>query len=148
MFTKFIRGITDHLRLRYPSWIMSTILLGVGLVLLNNPNIFTNDTKAYQYVFADRTFDQRTWGVLCVVLSTARLAALVVNGTFKVFPWSNHIRGLGAALSCFIWLQIAFGVWVEGMRDGWNTATPIYFGLLVFDMANAFSAVEDIRRGK
>jgi hypothetical protein len=143
-FSRFIRGMTDHFRLRAPAWIMSLILFGLGTALLKNPNVFTHDVKAYQYVFLNRVFDQTVWAILCVTVGGARIVALIINGTFRSFPWSNHIRSIGAFLSCFLWFQIALGVWTEGFLDGWNTAMPIYCGLLLFDVLNTYSAALEI----
>lgn len=145
---RFMNGMTDHFRLRAPYWIMSGIMFGLGVSLTMNPNIFTKDVKAYQYVFANRVFDQHTWAILCIVVASIRILALVVNGTFEAFPWSNHIRSILAFLACFLWFQIGLGVWTEGVLDGWNTAMPIYAGLLLFDVLNTYSAALEIEPGK
>lgn len=147
MFFRLLHGMTDHFVLRAPSWIMSLVLLGLGLALYENPHTFTHDVKAYQYVYLNRIIDQRVWALACTLVGTARVGALIVNGTFEGFKWSNHMRAVGSGLACFIWLQIGLGVWQEGLMEGWTTAMPIYAGLLAFDVFNTYAAMLEIESG-
>lgn len=140
----FLAGIADHFVLRASSWIMSLVLFGVGIVFYQNPGTFVDPPKAYQYVFAYKVFNQETWGTLCIYVGVARLFALCVNGTYKSIPYTNHVRAIGSFLSCFLWLQIALGVWSEGLAKGANTAMPIYLGLIAFDALNTYLATLEI----
>lgn len=144
MFFRIIYGMTDHLVLRAPSWIMSFVLLGLGIALYENPHTFTHDVKAYQYVYLNRIIDQHVWAFACTFIGTARIGTLIVNGTWEGFRFANHIRAIGSGLACFIWLQIGLGVWQEGFLDGYTTAMPIYAGLLALDVFNTYAAMLEI----
>lgn len=140
----FWRGITAHFLLRRPDWIMAGILAGVGLALWLNPRLFTSDAKAYQYVYLSVIVSQAHWALICLAIGLVRLGALAVNGTFPPFAFSPHLRLVGAALTCFLWLQVALAVMFAGE---WNTAAPVYLGLLFFDLSNVYVAALEIERG-
>jgi hypothetical protein len=50
-----------------------------------------------------------------------RLIALTINGTFRGFAFSPHIRGFGSLVGVVVWLQISLGflvAYVSAGRDG------------------------------
>lgn len=134
-------GVTAHLWLRYPNWIMSALIFCIGVILYINPHIFSGDVKAYQYVYLNRIIHQEWWAAICMIVGAAEILALIVNGTFPSFTYSAHLRTIGAALACFVWINILFGVMHAGEL---TTAQPIYVVLLLFDSINTCVAVSEI----
>jgi hypothetical protein len=141
-------GIAAHWLLRWPSWVMSAVLFGIGVMLFLNPHIFTHDVKAYQYIYLNEIINQRFWAFCCTGIGAMRLAALIINGTIPTFIWSPHVRAAGSAISCFIWLQIFLATLAMCLVDSWNTAMPIYAGMLVVDIMNTYIAALEIESGE
>ncbi|MGO4287491.1 hypothetical protein [Bosea sp. TAB14] len=86
---------------------------------------------------------ESTWGWFAIAIGVFRLLALVVNGTFSgtwYGRWSPHVRALASFLSCFLWLQITFGLLAS---DAATTGLAVYPGLLVLDAMNIVAATKD-----
>lgn len=104
-------GISDHFKLRVAEWFATLLLLQFGLIILTTPDVFaTSPGFRVMAQWADDT----TWGIACLAIGGAHFAALTVNGTFRGFRFSPHIRALACALACYLWLQITLGIYLSG----------------------------------
>lgn len=135
----FLRGITDHVVLRSGSWIMAFLMLALGVDFMRNPALFMNGGfgDPVRFVYLQRILASQTfWGVAFIALSSARLVALTINGTFPSFPWSPHVRCVGAALACMAWFQIALATFIHAG----STTFAVYCALLAIDLFEAYKA--------
>lgn len=137
---RIYRGIHDHFPARRSEWVLAGILVAWGLILLPPSPAFEESLVwAQMAVMAS----ERTWAVTAIAIGLFRLAALIVNGTFSSTwygRWSPHVRSLASFLSCFLWLQISFGLWAGSAT---TTGLAVYPGLLVLDLMNVVAAASD-----
>lgn len=133
-------GIRDHFPARRSEWALSGIMIGWGVMLLR-PGIIFDQSRAWTQMAA--IMPETTWGWLAVAVGVFRFTALVINGTFAA-TWygrrSPHVRALASFLACFLWLQIAVGLWSSGID---NTGMAVYPGLLALDLMNVVAAASD-----
>ena len=141
---RFIRGMTDHFRLRATGWIMSICSTFYGVVLIENPHAFEITSRPYQYLYLLRLAPERFWAYALIVIGMFRLVALVVNGTFPTFSLSPHIRAAGSFLTVFVWFQVLLGSFHEVPL---NLATPAYLTFFLLDVFNVYIATLEIDRG-
>lgn len=130
-------GATHHFRLRVSDWFITLMLTTLGLILLQPGGTF--ETFA-PFSYLKRFGSESTWGLVCVIIGSFRLFALVINGTFKDFRWSPYIRAIMAVLSCFIWFQLATSVL---SMDVWHPGASVYPYLFLFDIYNASHAAAE-----
>ena len=137
LLRRLLRGAMHHLALRIGDWFMSSIVLSLGLVLLTHREMF--DVHP-QYIFLKQYGSVGSWGWACVTVGGARVAALFVNGTFRSFRFSPHMRFAMATLTCFLWFQITLGL----IATHTPTMTLALFpNLLLFDLYNVFLAASE-----
>jgi len=82
-------------------------------------------------------------GRLAISIGTFWLVALIINGTFArtlVRALVAAYQGTGGFLTCFLWFQIAFGLWNS---DAATIGLAVYPGLLVLDAVNFVAATRD-----
>lgn len=135
---RVVRGVTKHFVGRWPEWVLSSILFGLGCKLLGPADTFTSSPGfAVMASFAN----ENSWGTALCLIAGARLIALGLNGTFPFFARLSPIVrcGLGV-LSGFAWFAIALGIYLSN-PDGWGYIT--YTGLLIGDIINAILAGGD-----
>lgn len=133
-------GITDHFPARRSEWVLAGIMVVWGWLLLGPDTVF-NGNPAWAQMAA--MMQEETWGWLAIGVGAFRLAALIINGTFAgtwYGRWSPHVRAFASFLSCFLWFQIAFGLWASGAA---TTGLAVYPGLLVLDAMNIVAASQD-----
>ncbi|KRE07478.1 hypothetical protein ASE63_22525 [Bosea sp. Root381] len=133
-------GIHDHFPARRSEWVLAGILITWGVILLGPHHTFAGN-PAWRQMAAIMSED--TWGWVAIVVGAFRFLALVINGTFAgtwYGRWSPHVRALASFLSCFLWLQISFGLWNS---DAATTGLAVYPGLLVLDAMNIIAATKD-----
>lgn len=140
-------GIAEHFPVRVSEWIMTYALLGMGWVFWLHPDTFE---KSASFTEMARWADERTWAVVCFAAGMVRLAALVVNGTFKErFRHSPHLRGFASLGACTLWGQITLGIVVSALNaDGAWTGFVIYSAAMLTDMWNLFRSWADIGSAK
>ena len=137
------QGIAEHFPIRVSEWVMTYPLIGWGLVLWADPSTFERSASFSELA---RWWDESTWAVICLNLAVCRLAALVINGTFKAqFPYSPHLRGFAAFLSCIFWGQVVLGVLIAAQTSGgaW-TGFVAYTTFMALDVWNMMRAWADI----
>lgn len=121
--------------LRVAEWAAAGILITLGVVLLNNPEIF----GLVQHEAMRRLAPQPVWGWACFVVGLIRFMALVINGAWRASP---HIRAVCAFMSCFVWLQFSLGLAASSVV---TTGLAVYPWLLLLDIHNVFRASADAR---
>lgn len=133
-------GIHDHFPARRSEWVLAGIMVAWGALLIAPGPIF-NQSKAWSQMAA--MMEEGTWGWLAITVGVFRLLALIINGTFSgtwYGRWSPHVRALASFMTCFLWFQISFGLWIS---DAATTGLAVYPGLLVLDAMNIIAATKD-----
>lgn len=139
-FLRIYRGIHDHFPARRSEWVLAGIMVTWGWLLLAPGSVF-DQSQAWRQMAAMAS--EPTWGWAAIMIGVFRLLALIVNGTFASTwygRWSPHVRSLASFLSCFLWLQISFGLWAG---EAATTGLAVYPGLLVLDLMNVVAAASD-----
>lgn len=138
--TRLYFGIADHFPARRSEWVLASIMLVWGWILIGPADTFSQ-SKAWAQMAA--IMPESSWGIFAIWVGTFRLAALIINGTFSgtwYGRWSPHVRALASFLSCFLWFQISFGLWAS---DAATTGLAVYPGLFVLDAMNIVAALKD-----
>lgn len=133
-------GIHDHFPARRSEWVLAGIMVVWGWILISPSPTFAGN-KAWSQMAA--MMSETGWGWFAIGIGTFRLLALIINGTFSgtwYGRWSPHVRAFASFLTCFLWFQISFGLWVS---DAATTGLAVYPGLLVLDAMNIVAATKD-----
>ncbi|WP_309084143.1 hypothetical protein [Chelativorans sp.] len=135
-------GIREHFPQRVSEWVLTGAILGWAAVLSGDGNTFAN---APSFSELARMADEDTWAVICLVVGLLRLTALVINGTFRAFPYSPHMRGLASFAACIFWGQVALGMMLAWLNHGAaGTGMVIYLAAMAQDAWNLFRAWADV----
>jgi predicted signal transduction protein with EAL and GGDEF domain len=137
---RIMTGVGAHFVPRITEWIMSFVLLGWGMALLQEGDIFT---RSPVWAVMAATMREDSWGWAAVIVSLLRVTALFINGTFKdhwFSKYSPHIRAITSAISCQFWMQVVVGIVATGYN---STGIPVYSGLAMICGVNAFRAARD-----
>lgn len=139
-FLRIYRGIHDHFPARRSEWVLAGIMVVWGWMLVSPEQVF-EQSRAWRQMAS--LAGESTWGWAAIWIGGFRLCALIVNGTFAD-TWygrrSPHVRSLASFLSCFLWLQISFGLLAA---ETTTTGLAVYPGLLVLDLMNVVAAASD-----
>ncbi|MDR7032919.1 hypothetical protein [Mesorhizobium sp. BE184] len=141
-------GISDHFPQRVSEWIMTAAILGWSSVLAGDTNTFATSKS---FVVLASYFSEPNWSLICFIVGMTRLAALVVNGTFRQFAYSPHLRGAASFIACVFWGQIALGVCLAWWGGGSGTGVVAYCTFMAIEMWNLFRAWADVgaaRKGR
>ena len=129
--------LTKTFPIRVTEWLLAGIMLSWSIVCWNlTPELWS----APLYSGLARLAAQNTWAFFAFWIAVIRLAALTINGAWRPSP---HLRAAGAFLSCFMWLQIALGIFASPIT---TTGVAIYPWLLLADIYNVFRASHDARQ--
>jgi hypothetical protein len=138
---RLANGIREHFPARVSEWIMTAAILGWAAVLSGDPGTFET-SRSFQEIA--RYGDERFWSTVCLAVGLLRLAALVVNGTFRQFPYSPHLRGGASFVACVFWGQIALGVLIAWVSGGSGTGAVAYCTFMTIEVWNLFRAWADV----
>ncbi len=111
MFFRIVTGIRRHLPERGLEWVMAFNIMWWGWRLTDPATQWTN-AKAWEFMLS-WNLSEEAWGWLAVFIGSARLIALVVNGTFAdtwysaISPW---VRAVTAGLASIIWFMVFLSV--------------------------------------
>ena len=134
-------GIYEHFPARVSEWIMTCAILGWSAVLAADPLTFsTSPSFSVLATYAGET----GWSFICLAVGLLRLSALIVNGTFRTFRYSPHLRGVASVIACVFWGQIALGVFVAWWLGGSGTGVIAYSTFMVIELWNLFRAWADV----
>ena len=135
-------GITEHFPQRVSEWVMTAAILGWGYMLAGEAAAFSA-TPSFREL--SRIADEDTWALICLLVGMARLAALIVNGTFRGFRYSPHLRGAASLVACVFWGQITLGMLVAWIGAGAiGTGVVAYGAFMTLELWNLFRAWADV----
>ncbi|ACA18471.1 hypothetical protein M446_4113 [Methylobacterium sp. 4-46] len=135
---RFLVGIWGHFRLRATEWFAAALLLQLGWTFGTPPDIFPCQPT---WALLARLAPEGTWGALMLAVAGLRIAALTVNGTYRGFRFSPHIRALTAFLACGLWLQVTLSAWSSPVP---GAACGIYRLILLMELWNVWSSGLDV----
>lgn len=134
-------GISEHFPQRVSEWIMTAAILGWASVLGADPTTFET-SPSFSVLAAYGT--ETNWSLVCLAVGMARLVALVINGTFRQFQYSPHLRGAASFIACVFWGQISLGVCLAWLSGGSGTGVIAYSTFMALEMWNLFRAWADV----
>lgn len=140
IFAHIRASFVDAFFPRWAEWIASLVLLGLGWMLLVNPELMSRAVAAGNgrgYRLMLELFGQPTWSVLLILFGIARLTILLINGAWRRSPWG---RAGSAFVACFFWTMIALS-----FAPTFGFAFIMAFGWLVTDLVNIMRAMRDAR---
>ncbi len=135
-FQMMIVKLQQHFPLRVTDWLLGGILTTWGLVCLSLP---ASSWELTTYAGLRPLASQMQWGIVALGIGFARMIALFVNGALRRTP---HLRGVGAFLSVFIWLQLSFALFNTEIA---TIGIAIYPWLFLADIYNVYRASQDAR---
>ena len=121
-----------HFRVRALEWVLSWIMLSIGLCLFHPYPTLNAPAFAPIRAWGDDNF----WGCVLTVLSLVRIAALWRNGGWEPSP---IIRAVTAVMSSTIWALFALGL------DNAFVLLPIFIGFVLTDIYSVGRASSDAR---
>lgn len=137
MLKRLWSGISGHFRLRATEWFACAILLQLGETLFFPPAAFPH-SQSWDVMAA--MMSEQAWGAIFLAIGVLRLVALAVNGTFKRFRFSPHIRCATAFLAVGLWLQVVISM-LEASPNG--TGYVIYRLILFLELYNVWRSAAD-----
>lgn len=135
-------GVFAHLPARHPEWIMAFALLRWGMITVAPGDVF-QQSPAWQHLLSITS--ETVWGWTAIAVASARILALVINGTFVDTwwgRWSPHVRSIFSILSCQIWVQIYISLSVSGTA---STGTAMYSAAAITCGFSAYRAALEAR---
>jgi len=136
------RGIADHFPIRFTEWVMMLPTFGMAAAFKASPDMFAVSPS---FDLLGRWAEEATWGLIVLACGVVRLAALTINGTFKGFRFSPHLR-FGASLAGIVfWSQFTLGfliAWLTG--QGAPSAVVAYGTFCAMELANLVRSGSDI----
>ncbi len=106
LIVRVYRGIADHFPTRWTEWAMLWPTFGLWIALQLQPDMFST-SPSFSHVASWAT--ERQWIAIFGLAMLCRFAALVINGTFKGFEFSPHIRAGASLVGVLIWSQVSLG---------------------------------------
>lgn len=139
-------GIKDHWHIRATEWLMIYPAIGFGTVLLHQPELFET-SRSFEQVA--RWASQGTWAVGVLLCAAIRLFALTVNGTFKTFPYSPHLRLTATMFGIIFWSQYSLGLLAAALFNGGAWSGPVFISTICLaELLNLYRSWSDIARGR
>lgn len=141
------KGIYEHFPYRVTEWIMTGALFAFAGMLAGSGDAFL---ESHSFRELARYGDGAFWATICMAAGFIRLAALVVNGTFKQFRYSPHMRAGASVVACVFWGQIELAVtaaWLSGTAVGTGSvAYGTFMAIEVWNLIRAWADVGAARR--
>ena len=132
-------GLWVRLRVRFgprlSEWMLGGITVGWGLVGVLNTDLFKQPGYAgFRPIFGDSLL----LGIVMLMLGTARLGGLFVNGSRRdVTPW---IRVTSAGVGMLIWVGMTTAYALSGVLGVWAAIYPVF---ALVEVINAYRASRD-----
>lgn len=136
-------GIQGHFHARMTEWIMSipTAMTAFGFYI--QPDMFSI-SPSYNVIGYWAT--EQTWMLIITFCYFARMAALVINGTFQQFRHSPHIRVTASVICLQFWGWITYGFLIAFLLgEGAFFAVPVCFTLSMIEGLNVYRGMSDVR---
>lgn len=134
-------GIREHFPQRVSEWLMTAAILGWAAVLASDAQTFEVSPS---FAILAAYGSEARWAWVCFLVGMVRLTALVVNGTFRRFRYSPHLRGAASFIACVFWGQIALGVTLAWWDGGSGTGVVAYSTFMALECWNLFRAWADV----
>lgn len=128
----------NHFQARFAEWMNAAIVGGFGIYLILHPGMFDDPRVAALWRGVKATGSQESWGLVCLLVGTARVAALWINGCHTRTPM---VRLIASFFSALILTQICLGMLNAGVP---NTGLVVYPILVLADLYSAFRASADM----
>lgn len=137
-------GVADHFKIRASEWIMLWPAFGLWAALQFSPDMF--DTSPSFSVLASWG-EESTWSFVVVAAGLARLGALTVNGTFRGFTFSPHIRAAASVIGAGVWSQVSLGFAAAAIVSGGAPSGAIAWSTLVWlEVINTHRSLADVSK--
>jgi hypothetical protein len=142
VFIRLRDGIAQHFTVRLSEWLMLFPTVGMWAALKVQTEMFTVSPS---FVHLASWASESTWAAIIFVCGIARMAALIVNGTFDEFRFSPHVRCAAAVTCALFWSQFSLGFfyayWSHG---GALSAFVAYTAFTIFELANVYRSSRDV----
>lgn len=99
MLTRLVR-MQRSFRNRFSEWMLGAIMLGLGWMFAM-PEESMGSAILMQMTY---TMPENAWAIVCIVLGTARLFVLILNGAWRK---QGHARAFISLLHLLVWTQIS-----------------------------------------
>ncbi len=142
LYIRLYRGIADHFPIRWTEWAMLWPTFGLWVTFAMYPDLFS---RSASFTKMAAWFTESTWSMVFGMAMVCRFAALAINGTFKGFEFSPHIRAGASLVGVLIWSQISLGFLLSWLNDGGlPTAFVIYTLPVILELMNAWRSFLDV----
>ena len=132
-----------HFRLRQSSWYMAAVNLGIGVAMVLNPGMLTENPGANIYfAHLSQWVSPEAWRNLFIFIGASRLAALYVNGTFPSIWWTHLVRLAMSIISFLIWVEFASALIMSGVI---SIGTVLYSMTALIELSNIAVAATETR---
>lgn len=139
---RITRGVVDHLPIRVSEWVMVHPTLWMGTALMLQPDMFETSPSFAELA---RWADESVWSSIAILCAVVRFAALVVNGTFRGFTFSPHLRACASFAGVAFWSQFTLGFAAAAAHgEGAWSAVVAYSTLLLLELVNVHRSFADI----
>lgn len=143
VIVRIVAGIGHHFHTRAGEWFCTAVILNWAFVMLSPGDTFATSPS---FSGLASIWTEFWWGMICLILGTARLIALILNGTFahtRYGHFSPHVRAAMAFASCFVWFQIVYGMLGAWTTLPLTTGPGTYLAILFLDAVNFRRAMDD-----
>ncbi len=144
LIVRLYRGVADHFVIRWTEWAMLWPTFGLWIGLQLDPDMFS---KSPSFVVLASWATESTWSFVFGMAMLCRFAALAINGTFKGFAFSPHIRAAVSLIGVVIWSQISLGFLQAFLYNGGAFSGFVGWSLpVLLELMNAFRSWLDVGR--
>lgn len=122
---------------RTVEFMLSWLMVGWGAVVLLPGSVIVGPTSEFLLYL----FSEPTWGALALFIGSARLVALVINGSWQRSPL---LRFVGAAIGVMWWTSQGAIYWIAVSRGGLPFPNlSIYPVFVFFEAYSCFRCGQD-----
>lgn len=139
-------GILGHFHIRLTEWTMVLPAVLMGVALTQQQDMFDISRS---YAMLASWAEEIIWGIIVMFCGMVRLIALIVNGTFRSFKKSPHLRFFASFVCSAFWFQFAYGFTIAAIYHGGAWSGPAaYWTLATFEFINLYRSWTDIEKGR
>ena len=143
LIVRIYHGVVDHFVIRLTEWAMLWPSFWIWFGLQNDPNMFN---KSPAFVSMASWASEETWSAVFGLVMFARLIALAVNGTFREFKYSPHIRAGASLFGAIFWSIAAVGFLQAYFNGAAMSAFAMWSTPAVIEWMNIWRSGLDIGR--
>lgn len=135
-------GMRSHFHIRATEWVMLFPSIALGIVLLYQDTMFET-SPSFNVIAA--WGDEKWWSLLVLLCALLRTAALVVNGTFRGFGISPHMRLVASFAGVAFWSQFGLGFAVAALTGNGSMSGPVaYTTFCLMEVLNITRSWSDV----